>query len=470
MQRRPVAPRAYQTQQRPNPAVVRVRAGRYGGSGVYIVADEQGIEDSVVCPRQHKHGVVLTNWDVVARGANLIEKHPGNAVEEVIRIAFPDGQGFYAKVIKTDKFNDLAWLSIQKHTGVEPLVVASTAPARGQRVTRSGYGPDGNSFRRVATTTKSERGSARIEMNAPGRGGDSGGPVLNENGEIVGLISHTSLWDSYGPSCTAIRRAFPRLFPNKRRQPPIASKPLVPVPKLPTIPITPPASPPSSELANLPAKITRLDERTSASDTTRAAEVLSLTQTLKDVSEAVRASGGKSREAIAGVAALLEGRDASNDEGSTRAQANPQPGTEQQLKPRPTLGPALIAATAVPAWLAPVAIGGPAGVAGLIGWQVIGALWRRQKRKQKEPRAESAQATFPKRPRVPREEQEALELLRLSQAEGRDPLHDALVGRIAFDELDNQIEGGENGQAQWARELKAKLEGTFNKVMPLAIN
>ena len=69
---------------------------------------------------------------------------------------------------------------------------------------------------------------------------------------------------------------------------------------------------------------------------------------------------------------------------------------------------------------------------------------------------------------LPRDDTEAIQLLRLSQLEGRDAIHDAIVGRFAYDEIRNIVEK-DGPAAEWAAGLRRKLEQRFNEVVPLAL-
>ena len=80
------------------------------------------------------------------------------------------------------------------------------------------------------------------------------------------------------------------------------------------------------------------------------------------------------------------------------------------------------------------------------------------------PAQEGPAVDFPKNPE--RDTTEARQFLRLAKLEGRDPVHDALIGTFVMDDLAAIIEGG--GQhAAFAAELKRTLEGRFNDMVPL---
>jgi hypothetical protein len=68
---------------------------------------------------------------------------------------------------------------------------------------------------------------------------------------------------------------------------------------------------------------------------------------------------------------------------------------------------------------------------------------------------------------IERDASEARELLRLSQLEGRDPLQDAVAGRLALDRLDAVADGdGNSARAAWADELRRELRERFNEIAP----
>jgi len=68
---------------------------------------------------------------------------------------------------------------------------------------------------------------------------------------------------------------------------------------------------------------------------------------------------------------------------------------------------------------------------------------------------------------IERDDVEARQLLRLSQLEGRDPLQDAVAGRIALDRLDATADGDHDpDRARWADELRRELRERFNDISP----
>ena len=81
--------------------------------------------------------------------------------------------------------------------------------------------------------------------------------------------------------------------------------------------------------------------------------------------------------------------------------------------------------------------------------------------------ASEASATFQP---LERDLNEARQLLRLSRLEGRDPLQDAALGRLAVDRLDADADSDRNPQkAKWADQLRRELKERFNEIAPTSI-
>ena len=431
---------------------------------------------------------VLTNWHVVLGRS-------GNPT-----VTEADGTRYSAKVIETDRLWDLAVLSVP---GIRapPVEIETEAPRVGDWATVHGYG--GGSYHVArglvlgydAASRKAGNEFLVVRVNL--RPGDSGSPILNARGRLIGVAFGHRDGKTWGAFCGRVRKFLARVRQDQPAQP--------------NLPKSPPSTVPQFDPSDLIARIEALNKQTEllngridASESAWLGEALNTTQSLEELTAALKASGEESEKAETEIGGRIDSLVSLMEKGSDRDTklatdvatsmghfVSRLDALQKGIAPEAlakVIGPLIPAA---PAWLAPAAIGGPAGVAGIIGWTALSALWRRRKRKagqerqpgydppathsETKPTPPPAPPEPPRRKpfrediRLPREEQEAVELLQLSQAEGRDPLHDALIGRLAFDELDNEIEGGTNGRAEWARELKTKLEGKFNKIMPLAV-
>ncbi len=153
-----------------HPSVVRVtvqeKDGIAFGSGTLVdIADEQGL--------------VVTNWHVVRDATGGIE------------VTFPDGFRSQAKVLKTDRDWDLAALVIWK-PNVAPVKLAPHAAQLGEPLTIAGYGS--GQFRAVTSRCTQyvspgvKMPYEMVEVAAEARQGDSGGPILNQRGEMAGVL------------------------------------------------------------------------------------------------------------------------------------------------------------------------------------------------------------------------------------------------------------------------------------------
>jgi S1-C subfamily serine protease len=154
----------------PHPAVARItvpeKDGISYGSGTLVDARGQ-------------FGLVVSNWHVVRDAAGPIT------------VEFPDGFKSAAQVVKTDKDWDLAALSIYRPPA-NPVPVSSIAPQPGQWLTIAGYGSGqwrtagGPCTQYLAPGV--EFPHEMVELAAEARQGDSGGPILNERGELAGVL------------------------------------------------------------------------------------------------------------------------------------------------------------------------------------------------------------------------------------------------------------------------------------------
>ena len=158
-------------QQTPPASIVQVLAPEPGalsrGSGTLIHVDGD-------------FGYVISNWHVV-RDA------PGDVV-----VIFPDGHQSLARVLKTDKDWDLALLLIWRGDS-PPMPLAAAAPQPGEPLTIAGYGGEGEfrAARGVFTTYAAPQPDMPYEMfevSVAARQGDSGGPIVNQRGELAGVL------------------------------------------------------------------------------------------------------------------------------------------------------------------------------------------------------------------------------------------------------------------------------------------
>jgi hypothetical protein len=175
--------------QTPHPAVVRIvaaeKAGASLGSGVLVDANRE-------------QAIVLTNWHVVrdSRSAVLVQ--------------FPDGFQTAGTVVRWDEAWDLAALVIWKPPAT-PIPLAATPPAPGDLLTIAGYGRGPYRAQSGRCTEYLSPGTGYpkefVELAAGARQGDSGGPILNERGELAGVLFGQNSGRTIG-SCSTRLRSF----------------------------------------------------------------------------------------------------------------------------------------------------------------------------------------------------------------------------------------------------------------------
>jgi len=197
-----------------HPAVVRVMAAdRDGfslGSGTLVAVSDH-------------HGLVVTNWHVVRDAAGPIV------------VAFPSGFRSAASVLRTDRDWDLAALAIWR-PNVPPVPLANLPPQPGEPLTIAGYGSGQYRMMTGRCTQYVSPGRNQpfemVELSAPARQGDSGGPIFNGRGELAGVLFGTASGQTSGSYCgrvrmflTSVRDDFFRLRPNPAMyaQQPVAS-------------------------------------------------------------------------------------------------------------------------------------------------------------------------------------------------------------------------------------------------------
>lgn len=151
-----------------------------------------------------------------------------------VRLRFPNGQTLVSSEGWGDKDGwDLAGIAVSAVPGVVPIRIAANAPAQGETVHVAGYG-DGRWWARSARVLGYARPKDRgdltyneIVVSTRGRSGDSGGPIFNGGGELVGIISASDYQaELCGPCCRPIRSFLGRLFAaiSARRQERIAQR------------------------------------------------------------------------------------------------------------------------------------------------------------------------------------------------------------------------------------------------------
>lgn len=191
----------------PHPAVVRVEVAERGatshGSGtLFDIIGEVGL--------------VLTNWHVVR-----------DAGGDVV-VIFPNGFRSAARVLKVDPDWDLAVLAIWRPP-INPMPLARTPPRPGDLLTIAGYGP--GQYR--AATGRCTQYVApgmdlpyeMVEVSVGARQGDSGGPMINDRGELAGVLFGSSGNATSGSHIGRVQSFLASIRPTQPNTEPTAARP-----------------------------------------------------------------------------------------------------------------------------------------------------------------------------------------------------------------------------------------------------
>ena len=151
------------------------------GTGFFISAD----------------GLVLTAYHVVDPTNSPLRESIRRRIEHVA--VTPDGEEYELDLVAFDAYLDLALLKTEVSADVPFLPVATSGPSVGAEVVA--IGNSGNDFLEGRAGSISRIGvqspqvqfaDNTIELTAALSPGDSGGPVINEAGELVGVVSYIS--------------------------------------------------------------------------------------------------------------------------------------------------------------------------------------------------------------------------------------------------------------------------------------
>jgi serine protease Do len=149
------------------PATVRV--GRHGGRGVGVVIAE---------------GLVVTNAHNLRGPTVTVTFADGRVASGEVRGV--DGEGDLAAVaVDTTGAVAIAWSDVEAQLG-DPVWTVSPAPGGGLRVTSGAVSSVNRPFRGPG----GRRIAGNIEHTAPLARGSSGGPLLDAQGQLIGLNTH----------------------------------------------------------------------------------------------------------------------------------------------------------------------------------------------------------------------------------------------------------------------------------------
>ncbi|WP_197525053.1 S1 family peptidase [Botrimarina hoheduenensis] len=154
----------------PRAAVCRIEVAEKGG---------QAYGSGTLIDARQEYGLVVTNWHVVRDATGPVT------------VIFPNGYRSEARTVKLDETWDLAALVIWRPP-TEPAPLAATPPQPGEVLTICGYGQGDyrEATGRCTDYYAPEVGKPMelVELSVEARQGDSGGPILNQGGEVAGVL------------------------------------------------------------------------------------------------------------------------------------------------------------------------------------------------------------------------------------------------------------------------------------------
>ncbi len=431
-------------------------------------------------------GTLIDVTDGRGRGLILTCDHLfAEGVGRVV-VQFQDGRTHGALVISQDQQADLAALEIASPLA-EAAAISLQVEANGS-LTACGFGPNGD-YRCVAGPVvgySEGAGQQSLRMSGAVRSGDSGGGVFDREGRLVAVVWGQSNGVTYASTGRPLEQFASRLLPGRVGV--VAATPVVSV----------------GGCVNGRCPLLGGGGVFSAAPAGRGPAASGGLPVAGAPRAPAAAQGGcacgcadQLKGIAAQIAALQQGKQDRGDyalrgelaplaksSDVTALSAEGRERHESLLNRLDQLPGALGGAGRAAGVLATTAL----GISGPVGWAIIAASsvggslvgrWLKRRHKRGEApelgaaqdgssasdleATAAAEASFP----VERDDREARELLRLSQLEGRDPLQDALAGRIALDRLDSIAEGdGDSSQATWADQLRRELRDRFNEIAP----
>ena len=171
------------------------------------------------------------------------------------RVVLADGRSYWADAIPIDPLSGVAVLAI-RDPDVGCIAVADTEPRPGETLYGAGWGIHGTDrsmrpdqpiplnivYRSIQGPFLSVKASA-LEVGWASRQGDSGGPIWNARGQLVGVIARTDGRVTLGPCLPRVRAALRFFLPPYPKR--VVAAPIPPAPKQPGVsPSAPGCCPP----------------------------------------------------------------------------------------------------------------------------------------------------------------------------------------------------------------------------------
>ena len=157
----------------------------------------------VTTPTGTGSGFVVSGEGLVVTNAHVVKEHRSVMVRSV------EGEDYAAEVLGSDTLIDLAVLRVDSAETLRPIPLADIAHVQeGQEIIALGFPIAENSGRRYTVSTgtvhshRTHGSVKRIHTNAAINPGSNGGPLVNRNGEVIGV--NTSSFAEYAGTSFAI--------------------------------------------------------------------------------------------------------------------------------------------------------------------------------------------------------------------------------------------------------------------------
>ncbi len=372
---------------------------------------------------------------VVLSCAHLFREGTGQ-----VQVRLRDGRTVAARPKAIDTTWDLSALEIDS-LGIAPIRLATVAPLPGQRLQSCGSGPNGAYQCSTGAVQGYANGSntktyETLCLTGSARDGDSGGPVLNQRGELVGVLWGTDGRTVHATYCGRIRKFLANLLPNLGVFRPPAGK-------------TPAIDPPQTVLPGEPESdrfdaIAKQLEQSAQKQTQRDAELAARMERL---------------ESMAGTLGAIRDR--------LQRSESQTPSSNLSLPVREAVGDAAktgasnLLATALPGLLTALGWTTPPSLAAILALRVgLTVLRRRAKRKQSSSREARDRPARLK----PLNDQYAAQLNDVYALSGRSPTADATLGREYDRELREMESGADDAVSRWAHTLRRRVTDHFYRI------
>jgi S1-C subfamily serine protease len=135
-------------------------------------------------------GGAMGSGFLISRDGYLITNQHVVGDAQYVKVRWPDGSEGLGEVIRSDRRRDVALVKADPH-GRQPLVLNQALPAVGDTVFAVGAplqeSLQGTVTKGIVSAVRTEKSQRFIQSDVSINHGNSGGPLLNEKGAVLGL-------------------------------------------------------------------------------------------------------------------------------------------------------------------------------------------------------------------------------------------------------------------------------------------